>query len=319
MLPKQVKQSRFLNIMVLWTVVCGLWTANAAAQNHITDTTAEIVTYWKQGESRLLQIVNTREKYFNEALVFKTKSASDVLMTVQEARDTTYVIDWLYKETTVSETEEPIAKRLAEISNGFRIEYQTNETGMFQKLLNYAEMEKFYAKGMEKMYQQYGVDTTNDMLLKVLESIFVRKEIIDGTFTKEIKLFHMPFGAEYNLNKTNEEIITLPHPFMDDTIQTVLKFQLTKIDLPGMMATLECVQQITRKDSERILNVYHKKMEGMNQKPDPRAKPFESIYKTTYDIELVSGWLSKVTYEQTSIYDHITQKDITTITTQPIK
>jgi len=319
MTPKLLAPINFLKLLLLFATVYGLPTTDLTAQNHITDTTAEIVPYWKVGDSRKLQIVNTREKYFNEALVFKTKSFSDLTMTIQEEYDTTYVIDWQYKETNVSETEEPIVKRLAEISNGFRIQYQTSETGMFQKLLNYAEMEKFYAKGMEKMYQQYGVDSTNDMLLKVLESVFVRKEIIDGTFTKEIKLFHMPFGAEYNLNKINEEIITLPHPFMDDTIQTVLKFQLTKIDLPNMMATLECVQKITRQDTERMLNVYHKKMEGMNQKPDPRAKPFESLYRTIYDIELMSGWLSKVTYEQTSVYDHITQKDVTTITTGPVK
>jgi hypothetical protein len=300
-------------------MVYGLSSMDSFAQNHITDTTAEIVPYWKKGESKLLDIVNTREKYFNNALVYKTNSVSEVLMTVLEETDSVYKIEWHYIETSVSESEEPIVKRLAEISNGFKIVYQTSETGMFQKLLNYPEIEKHYAKGMENLMQQYGNDTVNQQLLNLLESVFYKKNNVDATFTKEIKLFHFPFGAEYNINKINEEIVPLPHPFVNDTIQEIIRIKLTEINLPAMTATLECWKDISHERSLKIIEQYKKKMEAMNQEVHPQTAPFESHDKSVYEVELMTGWLVKAMFEQTSVFNHITQKDITTISARTAK
>jgi hypothetical protein len=212
---------------------------NLFAQNLVTDSTAEVVPYWKAGDKKALELVTTREKYISDALVYKTTSTSEILMTVLEETGTEYKIEWHYKNTSVNESEEPIVKRLAEISKDFKITYETNETGQFKSLQNYKDMEQFYSKGMQKMTANYGSDTVNQQLYKVLSQIFSTKQGVDESFTKEAKLFHFPYGAEYKLNETVNEVATLPHPFMDDTIQVLIYINMIALDSSDMTCKVD--------------------------------------------------------------------------------
>jgi hypothetical protein len=286
------------------------------AQNLVTDSTAEVVAYWKPGDKKKLELTTAREKYVNNNLVLKTTSTSEILMSVIEESGLNYKIEWHYLNTVVNESEEEIVKRLAEISNDFKITYRTSETGQFESLENYKEMEQFYAKGMQKMTSKYGSDSVNQQLYKVLSQIFATKSGVDASFTKEPKLYHFPYGAEYKLNETVNEIATLPHPFSNDTIQVLIDIKLIELDSSNMTCKLQLTKDISKEKAQNIIDKYVMKMQ--QQDPSFNEKKlniavFEVHDETIYNVELAKGWIKEVIFLQTTFYDFIKQVDSYTI------
>jgi hypothetical protein len=276
------------------------------AQNHVTDTTAEIVAYWKKGDRQLYDIIRICEKYFNNQLVYKTIHSSVVNITILEETDSMYKIEWHITETFVSEAEEPVIKRLSEMSEGLKILYQTSETGIFQHVLNPADIQAHFAKALHSANQQYGYDTINMLLAQRLHNIFAENQCADAAFASIIRSYHFPLGAEYRLHQTSKETQLLPHSAPNDTTEDIIQVRLIEINLPSMTATLQCVRETPTFYARHSCDVL------APLSPHHAATTLLSD-TSVYTFELMTGWLQSMQHLQTSAVDYLIRKDITTI------
>lgn len=286
------------------------------AQNFITDTTAEVVSYWKAGETKQYELTTLREKYVNDALVYKTTSTSAIDMKIVEANPGVYVIEWLYKDVTVNESEEEIPKRFAELGKGSILKYQTSETGMYEKLLNPAAVQDHFAKGMDLMKEKYGIDTVGKQIYQVLKQVFSDEKNTESVFTKEILLYHLPFGAEYTLNQISEEEIKIANPYDGRPFSTLLQFKMVALDTVKMTCRITGTMTVTKEDTKQMIKEFVK--DYNNKKPeqtiDASQVPITEIFDTySHDIDLNTGWLSNANYQRTVVNDIIKQIDTTTI------
>lgn len=288
----------------------------AFSQNIVTDTTSEVVAYWKKGDFRLLEKTTVREKYINDALVFKTFSASDIVMKVVEENESNYQIEWLYKDTRISETEEEIVKRITELTKDFKTVYKLSNTGMYEGIVNYEDMQNYFIKGFELMKDKYGSDTLGKQVFGIIKQIFETREAAEAGFGKEIQLYHFPYGAEYTLNQEVNEEITLPNPFTGDPIQAYIKFKMTDLDIPKMTCRIEGTMSITEEDSKKFIKDFIQKLKEKGADKIPAESDIPPVIITdTYihDIELLNGWVTNVKYVRSVKSGIVTQVDTTTI------
>lgn len=301
---------------LLFSVLIILNTAFAFSQNMITDTTAEVVTYWKKGDIRNLEKTTTREKYVNDILVFKTTSVADIEVKVLEETDTIYVVEWLFKETRVNESEEEIAKRLAEMSKNLKVVYKAKDIGVYETLLNYEFMQNFFAKAMDNLKEQYGIDTVGKQIYGIVKQIFASEEAVEASFSKDIKLYHFPYGAEYLINEVIEEPIVLPNPLTGEPVNALLHFKMTDLDFPSMSCTIEGTMKITEEESKAYIKDFIEKLKASGAEKIPSeheipAMEVDDYYK--HVIELLDGWVTHVSHIRTVKSGIVKQVDTTTI------
>jgi hypothetical protein len=299
---------------LLYSIIFLLFNLNTFSQNFITETSAEIAPYWKKGDTRKLEKTTIREKYINDVLVFKTTSKSEIQVKVLDEKDTIYTIEWLFIETNISESEEEVAKRLAEMTNGFKTIYSINDIGVYHKMLNYTEMQDFLAKGMEKMKKEHGIDTVGKDIYNVLKQVFSSDEAIEASFSKDIKLYHFPYGSSYELNELIEEPIILPNPLTGDPVKAQLLFKMTNLDFPGMSCTIEGTMKITEEDSKKYVKEFIEKLkaEGADRIPKESEMPLMEVEDySKHIVELLTGWVTYASHVRTVKSGIIKQVDTT--------
>ncbi len=286
------------------------------SQNIVTDTTAEVVAYWKKGDFRLLEKTTTREKYVNDAMVFKTTSTSDIVMKVVEETEANYQVEWIFKDTRVSETEEEIVKRITELTKDFKTVYKLSNTGMYEGIVNYEEMQNYFLRGLELMKDKYGTDTMGKQVFGIIKQIFETRETAEAGFGKEIQLYHFPYGAEYTLNQEVNEQITLPNPFTGDPIQAYIKFKMTDLDIPKMTCRIEGTMSITEEDSKKFIKDFIQKLKEKGADKIPAESDIPPVIITdtyVHDIELLNGWVTNVKYVRSVKSGIVTQVDTTSM------
>lgn len=298
----------------IFTFIFLCFSLNIFSQNFITETSAEVAPYWKKGDTRKLEKTTTREKYVNDILVFKTSSKSEIQVKVLDEKDTVYTIEWFFVETTVSESEEEVAKRLAEMTNGFKAVFNMNDVGVYHKLVNYNEMQNFLAKGMDKMKEEHGIDTVGKEIYNVLKQVFASEEAIEASFSRDIKLYHFPYGSSYEINELIEEPILLPNPLTGDPIQAQLLFKMTNLDFPGMSCTIEGTMKITEEDSRKYAKEFIEKLkaEGATRIPKESEIPLMEVEDySKHIVDLLTGWVTYASHVRTVKSGIIKQVDTT--------
>ncbi len=288
----------------------------AHSQNMITDTTAEVVTYWKKGDVKKMEKTTSREKYVNDALVFKTVSVADIDVKVLDETDTNYIVAWHFKETRVNESEEEIVKRFAEMSKDFKTTFRIKDTGIYETLVNYEEMRKFFADEINIMREKTGMDTITKQIHGIMQQLFESQETVEAGFSKDIKLYHFPYGAEYKIDETIIEHITIPNPFTGDPVDASLLFKMTKLDFPAMSCTIEGTLNITEEQSKLYIKDFIKQLQekGVENIPAESDIPtMEVSDQYTHVIELLNGWATYVEHKRTVKSGIVKQVDVTII------
>ena len=286
------------------------------AQNMITDTTAEVVTYWLKGDVRKLEKTTTREKYVNDALVFKTISVADIEVKVLDEIDTNYVVEWKFKETRVNESEEEIVKRFAEMSKDLKTTFRIKDTGIYEALVNYEEMREFFTNEILLMRERTNNDTLTKQIHGIMQQLFETRETVEAGFSKDIKLYHFPYGAEYKIDETIIENITIPNPFTGDPVDASLLFKMTKLDFPSMSCTIEGTLNITEEDSKLYIKDFIKQLQAKGVENIPAESDIPTMQVSdqyTHVIELLNGWVTHVEHKRTVNSGIVKQIDVTII------
>jgi hypothetical protein len=183
------------------------------------DTNINIYTYWTAGDTQTLRIQEGYIKYEDDKVVEKDISSITAEITVLAETDTTYTMQWVYKDNVVDrinieEDEEDvyIDKRLEEMFSEVTLEYEINEFGELKRMLNLDKVMEAMSDSLRLLIQQE-MDMDNDdsgLFLEILNEMFNSESMADE-MTRDIYNYHYYHGNSFPPDTTIHYLDTIPN------------------------------------------------------------------------------------------------------------
>jgi hypothetical protein len=302
-------------IILAFCISC-LLSLNASTQNTVTDSTATVIGYWKKGDKIRLSLAQTKEKYKGSELTSKGSSTSIIDVTIIDESKDSYTIKWKYTDVNVFTKEKnPSADKFSSIVKGLEIIFKTDEMGSFTELVNWKEIQNFIYKALDMLKTEYN-DPSIDAAVNEVRKIYSSKESIEQVLIKEIQLYHTLYGGEYKLKENISIETQLPNVLGGEPFPAFLEIEMTSL-VPSKNT---CIITMTQKlDDEKTTKIILDWVEKVSKKDNLSQKiPKINITdKNEFEVELLTGWINKITSIRTAIAEEV--KQIQTIEISVIK
>jgi hypothetical protein len=278
-------------------------------QNVVTDTTATVVAYWQKGDKTQLSLTMTKEKYEDGLLKLKSSSTSIVDIFIADATEKSYTIHWKYSSVKINEAKEnPFAIKLAKLSEGLTVIYKTNEMGTFDQLVNWKEIQNFIFASIDKIGKEFNTMESKKEL-DLIKNIYTTKESIEQAVLKDIQLYHNIYGGEYKLKEKLVAASVVPNFLGGDPLPSTLTVEMTDLKPKANYCKIQVHQDIDTAKITKVLNDWFKKVSdgksGETRIPTVGVSDF-----FIFEVELISGWISRAYSKRTVIADNIKNIDI---------
>ncbi len=273
------------------------------------DTDVSLYPYWQAGDTQTLRIQEGYIKYEGDKVVEKDVNSITAVITVLEETDTTYTMQWVYKDNVVErvnidEDEEDvyIDKRLEEMFSEVTLQYETNEYGEIKRMLNLSEVLDAMTDSMNLLIKQE-MDMDNEdaeLFIEVLKEKF-DAERMEDEMTRDIFNYHYYLGDSFPPDTTIQYLDTILNQLggpsipltgavtvkANSTNETIEINDLKKSDSEGMIKSIsETIKKLETPQSDKI------------QKEIENTQPtITDIENYTYDYNF--GWLKQ--YERRRI------------------
>ena len=112
------------------------------SQNILSDSSAQVVAYWKKGEKKRLNFKKVVEK--NNAGGRKIDSTEyNVIAEILEEANDGYTIKWQYDRISSNEVFKLLLQDYPQLSKPLTIIYKTDELGTFKEAVNLKELQSY--------------------------------------------------------------------------------------------------------------------------------------------------------------------------------
>lgn len=275
--------------------------------NLVSSTKITTIGYWNIGEKVSYQVSQTdvTNKSGSTQPTKQKSNTYDLEIKVIDSTDHSYVLEMKYLKSAV----EGYDPQLQELMNSFQtsapIRYQTDELGIYQKILNTAELQKDFKKKCEEFKKQLVVNKGAEAakpVIKMLDDVlieFAKPENIEVLYLGDIMAIHGNYGMELVLNKPAEIDVEIPC-LMDIVVKGSGKITLQTINKTKDLASIS----IRYKPNQDELKRYMKKFfelfvpaESKEFKIDDMKIDFEDTEKL--QMQLSSGWMPSIQTSRT--------------------
>lgn len=275
--------------------------------NLVSSTKITTIGYWNIGEKVSYQVSQTdvTNKSGSTQPTKQKSNTYDLEIKVIDSTDHSYVLEMKYLKSAV----EGYDPQLQELMNSFQtsapIRYQTDELGIYQKILNTAELQKDFKKKCEEFKKQLVVNKGAEAakpVIKMLDDVlieFTKPENIEVLYLGDIMAIHGNYGMELVLNKPAEIDVEIPC-LMDIVVKGSGKITLQTINKTKDLASIS----IRYKPNQDELKRYMKKFfelfvpaESKEFKIDDMKIDFEDTEKL--QMQLSSGWMPSIQTSRT--------------------
>ncbi|WP_294675645.1 hypothetical protein [uncultured Fluviicola sp.] len=275
--------------------------------NLVSSSKVTTIGYWNIGDKVSYQVSQTdvTNKSGSTQPTKQKSNTYDLEIKVIDSTDHSYVLEMKYLKSAV----EGYDPQLQELMNSFQtsapIRYQTDELGIYQKILNTAELQKDFKKKCEEFKKQLVVNKGAEAakpVIKMLDDVlieFAKPENIEVLYLGDIMAIHGNYGMELVLNKPAEIDVEIPC-LMDIVVKGSGKITLQTINKTKDLASIS----IRYKPNQDELKKYMKKFfelfvpaESKEFKIDDMKIDFEDTEKL--QMQLSSGWMPSIQTSRT--------------------
>ena len=272
----------FIVILLVFT------TENYSQEKTEVDTTKiAFIAYWAKGNSYKFKMVKSIEKIKNEKSIRNDSIVYDAFFKVLDSTSTSYKISWKYKcdilySLNLPEKLKKDKKSITEIE----VIYSTDENGSGVTIENWKTISDIYIKIIN--------DVKNDLtseeekiyssVLNPIINAISKQEGVEEYCTKELKLFHFPFGVEFDPEEelTYDQII--PSPYSKEGLKAKTRVYFEDHNYKDSHCTFYSELNIDPEDSKKMLTSLLKNM-GLN---DSDLK--KDLKKSKYEINDFNGY-----------------------------
>lgn len=280
------------------------------------DSSANCIAYWKMGETKVYSIIHKKETTDPAKKSAPFEFAYEAWVSVIDSTAKTYTVKWVFHLPSMLSILRPDLANSLPVYNGMQMIFKTTEMGEFVELLNWEEVRNTYSKMMELSLPKK-MDSTATAGLKVAESMFNSREMVQSSMIREIQLFHIPYGYKFTTRTVNARA-QISNPFGGDPFPAI---QTAKVTGLSPQKDYFSIAFNLRIDNVSMKTIIDSILSKLSIKDDKEMQAARETYASIdihdfseYDIIRSSGWIRRLHYVRTVVTAGTIQSDTYTIT-----
>ena len=275
--------------------------------NLLSSTKMTTIGYWSKGDKVSYRVSQSDVTYKGTASqpAKQLSNSYELEIKVIDSTEHSYVLEMKFLKASV----EGYDPQLQELMNTFQasapIRYQTDELGIFQKILNTAELQKDFKKKCDEFKKQLianrGAEASK-ALIKVVDDLvteFSKPGNIEVLYLGDIMAIHGNYGMELVLNKPMEMDVEIPC-LMDIVVKGTGMVTLQAINKTKDFATISIKYKPNQGELKQHMKTFFELFvpEGSKElKVDDMKIDFENTEKL--QMRLSSGWMPSIQTSRT--------------------
>lgn len=282
--------------------------------NYLSANRVSTVAYYEMGESRTFHFVNSSIKTKND----KSKPEKeeiveyDVELTVLEQEDSSYIMEMVYINFVFPETkrDNELNEAIAQLSEGLKIKYVTDELGRYDSIVNTDELAKDLKQQIDEIMAHFeGKFEKEDekvffsTMMNFLTTKLTLPENIEALYAEDILKIHGYYGIELTVGKPVEFELNY------STLNNFVLAGTGTITLNTVNKEADAFTFITTEaPNKEEMKAYFKElfsffvMENSKEKISLEEFKFSSKVKSKFTLELSTGWLKSATHTSTNTF-----------------
>lgn len=273
----------------------------------MSDSTAQVITYWDKGEKQKYYITAEKIKVKGTDTTSREITTYDVEITVLKADDKSYTIEWLYKNIT-NNSENPTVQKLMNITKDMKVVYKTDELGVFVEVVNWKEIKAYIQKAISTLSKDFKELPEMNKVLKQIEATYSTKEAIESASIKDIQQFHTFHGAKYKLGEVLEGQLKVPNIYGTEPFDSDFTVYLDEINEEDNNFIMRATQEVNK---EQLTNATFNYLTSMakNMKVDPpKREDLKELSNETLTASRIhgTGWVIYSVQTTTVTSDNVT-------------
>lgn len=277
------------------------------AQINTADSTAQVITYWDKGEKQHYTISVEKLKIKDTDTTSRELTKYEVEVSVLDATEKSYTIEWTYKNISTNNTNETL-KKIMSISQNMKVIFKTDEMGSFIEVVNWREIKDFIHNSLNAVKKDFNNIPEMQNIFNQLESMYTSKEAIESNAIKDIHQFHTFHGGKYKLGEVLEGTLKVPNLFGKEPFDSYYSVYLDEINTEDSNFILRSVQQV---DKEQLTNATFQYLTDMakNMKvTPPKREDLKDLANETQTASRIhnTGWVIYSIQTTTVTSDNIT-------------
>lgn len=293
-----------IRILTILLLITGMATFG---QINMADSTVQVITYWEQGEKQNYSVVTESIKIKDSDTTSREITTYDVEITVLQADDKSYTVEWYYKNFKTDSQNVPVQKIMS-IAKDIKVVYRTDELGIFLEVVNWKEIRDYIRNTMDVMQKEYKDIPGMDKIFKQVENIYSSKEAIESVSIKDIQQYHAFHGAQFKLGEVLELQLKVPNIYGSEPFDSYATVYLDEINEDDNNYIMRTSQEV---DKMQLTNATFDYLTTMakNMKVDPPARDdLKELMNETLTASRIhgTGWVIYSVQTTTVTSDNIT-------------
>lgn len=257
------------------------------SKTEVDTTKIAFIAYWAKGDNYKFKMKKSTERIKNDKSIRNDSIVYDAFFKVLDSTSTSYKISWKYKcdilySFSIPEKLKKGKNSIADIE----VIYTTDETGSDVKIENWKAISEIYTKIINDIKNNLTSEDKkiyNGILDPILASIS-NQVGIEEYCAKELKLFHFPFGVEFDPKEELTYDQILPSPFLNEGLKAKTRVYFEEHNYKDSHCTFYSELSVDPEDSKNIVTTLLKNM-GIKDK-DLK----ENIKNSKYEINDTNGY-----------------------------
>jgi len=246
----------------------------------VDTTKIAFIAYWSKGDSYKFKMKKSVERTKDDKSVRNDSIVYDAFFKILDSTATSYKISWKYKCDILYSLNLPeLVKKNKKSISEIEVIYTTNEVGTDIKIENWKTISDSYVKAINEVKKSLtsAEEKIYSSLIDPLIIAVSKQEGVEEFCAKELKLFHFPFGAEFD---TKEELTydqILPSPYLKEGLKATTRIYFEEHNYKDSQCIFFSELSIDKDDAQKMLTSLLKNM-GIKDK-DLKEKIKNSNYE----------------------------------------
>lgn len=273
---QKMKQILFTTLLIIASFFINFSTSLAQIEEDTTKIT--FIAYWEKGEFHDYEITKVKKKWKNEEIESIDSVSYIARFEVIDSTETSYKIKWTYKNDLFEmyNLSEKSIQKLSKYKN-VEVIYKTDELGTFVGIENWKELSTMTKKVFEELFKSKQ-DAESKKLQQKLQPIMMAydtKEGIEQVLFKELHVFHLPLGGQFDVTEPLLYEEELPNLLSGGVVRGNGKLTFENINREEGFCTYYQELKLNQEDAKNMILGVFKRM----KLPE---NDFENEFKKSY-------------------------------------
>ncbi|WP_300664410.1 hypothetical protein [Fluviicola sp.] len=294
--------------------------------NLVSSTKVTTIGYWNIGDKITYHVTTSdvTNKSNTTQPAKQSTNSYDLEIKVVDSTEHSYKLEMRYLNASAEGVDPRLKDMMSSFQTAAVIRYQTDELGIFQKMLNTSELQKDFQKNCEEFKKQVVINRGAEEAkasIAVLDELLVefsKPENVEVLYLGDIMAIHGNYGMELNLNKAVDIDIEMPC-LMDIVVNGTGKITLQSVNKAKDIAIISIKYKPNQEELKKYMKTFFELFVPKDDKKfkvDDMKIDFENTEKL--QMYLSSGWMESIQTSRTvsASFEDEKIKKVTTATYQ---